>query len=80
MPECPPLTQSPAKVTDVGRFRLDRRAAQDAGPQLGCDLPIERPGTIVHNELSLTGWAASSQGISGVVVQIDDRAFNATYN
>jgi SAM-dependent methyltransferase len=45
---------------------------------LGCDQDIEA-GTVVHNELLLSGWATSPQAISGVVVQIDERLFNATY-
>jgi SAM-dependent methyltransferase len=69
----------PGQVTDAGRPDWTAQPALETDPLLGCDLPIERPGTIVHNVLSLSGWAASRQGISGVVVQVDDRAFNATY-
>ena len=50
-----------------------------AGPRLACDLPVGRPGTVVHNELSLSGWAVSPVGISDVVVQIDDRLLHAAY-
>jgi SAM-dependent methyltransferase len=49
------------------------------GPRLACDLSIDRPGAIVHNELVLSGWAVSPLGISGVVVQIDDRLLHASY-
>lgn len=50
-----------------------------AGPRLACDLPIERERTFVHNELVLTGWALSPVGISGVIVQVDDRILHASY-
>ena len=46
---------------------------------LGCDLPIEQPGAIAYNELIISGWAVSPTGISGVVVQIDSREFQASY-
>jgi SAM-dependent methyltransferase len=47
--------------------------------QLACDLPIERDGIFVHNELVLSGWALSAVGVSGVIVQIDDQFFHASY-
>jgi len=34
---------------------------------------------MVHNELVLSGWAVSPQGVSQVAVEIDGRVFNATY-
>jgi SAM-dependent methyltransferase len=49
------------------------------GPRLSCDSPIERDDTFVHNELVLTGWALSPVGVSGVIVQIDDRLLHASY-
>jgi SAM-dependent methyltransferase len=45
---------------------------------LGCDQDIEA-GLVVHNELQISGWAVSPEGISGIVVQIGDRTLNATY-
>lgn len=52
---------------------------QGAWPRLACDLPIDRTGTVVHNELLLTGWALSPEGIAGVIVQVDDRVLHASY-
>ncbi len=46
---------------------------------LGCDQAIENPGIVIHNELLISGWAVSPEGISGIVVQIGDRTLNATY-
>jgi SAM-dependent methyltransferase len=54
-------------------------AASGTGPQLDCDLPLGRSGLVAHNELVLTGWAASHKGIAGVAVQIEDRQWNAGY-
>lgn len=41
-------------------------------PLLWCDLSIGQPGIVVHNELLLSGWAASSSGIASVAVGVDD--------
>jgi SAM-dependent methyltransferase len=49
------------------------------GPSIGCDQQIEGFGFVAHNELTLSGWATSPHGVSGVVVQIDDRSLNAAY-
>jgi ubiquinone/menaquinone biosynthesis C-methylase UbiE len=46
---------------------------------VGCDQPLERGAAIAHNELLVSGWAASPSGIAGVVVQIGDRSYHATY-
>jgi len=54
-------------------------AARWSAPRLACDLPIERERTFVHNELLLSGWAASPVGISGVIVQVDERLMHASY-
>lgn len=59
--------------------KLDDREPVSLIPRLACDLPIDRPGAIVHNELILGGWAVSPVGISGIVVQIDDRLLHAAY-
>jgi hypothetical protein len=48
-------------------------------PLIECDLPLGRPGLIAHNDLLLSGWAASPKGISGVAVQIEDRQWNASF-
>lgn len=53
--------------------------APAAGLRLAWDLSIERECAVVHNDLVLTGWAMSPAGISGVIVQIDDRLFHASY-
>jgi hypothetical protein len=47
--------------------------------RMTCDLPLGRPGLVAHNELVLSGWAASPKGISGIAVQVDDRVWNASY-
>ena len=53
---------------------------KDSNPLLSSDLPIDRPGLVVHHELVLGGWAASPRGIASVVVQIDGaRRFQASY-
>ena len=46
---------------------------------VGCDQPVEQSSAIVHNDLLISGWAASPAGIAGVVVQIGDRGYQATY-
>jgi hypothetical protein len=51
----------------------------DRPPLIECDLPLGRPGAVAHNELVLSGWAASPKGISGVAVQVGDRVWNASY-
>lgn len=48
-------------------------------PLIECDLPLTPPGLVAHNELVLSGWAASPQGVSGVAVQIGERQWNASY-
>lgn len=53
--------------------------AGEESPSLSCDLPIGRPGFAVHNELTITGWATSPKGVSGVAVQIGERQWNAAY-
>ncbi len=49
------------------------------GSVLECDLPIASPPLVVHNELVLSGRAASPGGTSGVIVELDGRTFNACY-
>ncbi|NLT07371.1 MAG: class I SAM-dependent methyltransferase [Solirubrobacterales bacterium] len=44
-----------------------------------CDLGIGRPGTTVHNRMTVSGWAASPVGVAGVAVQIGERVWNASY-
>ena len=44
-----------------------------------CDLPLGRPGLVVHNELLLSGWAAGPTGVTGVVVDVDERTWTAGY-
>lgn len=52
----------------------------DSGPtSLHCDLPLGREGLVAHNELVLSGSASSPLGIAGVVVQVDERQWNAGY-
>lgn len=47
---------------------------------LVCDSPIDQPGLLIHDELLLTGWAASPHDIAGVAVRIDDdRWLQASY-
>jgi hypothetical protein len=48
-------------------------------PLIECDLPLGQPGLVVHNELSLGGWAASPDGISGVAVDVEGRSWTAGY-
>lgn len=60
-------------MADKGRYK-------ENDPLLACDLPIDRPGLVVHHELLLSGWAVSAHGIAGVAVQIDGaRRFQASY-
>ena len=49
------------------------------GPQIGCDLAIDSPGAVAHNELVVSGWAVSPDGVGNVLITVGDRAFNASY-
>lgn len=53
--------------------------SDESPPLIECDLPLGRHGLVAHNELVLTGWAASPKGVSGVAVQVDGRVWNASY-
>jgi hypothetical protein len=48
-------------------------------PLLGCDFPLAEPGTTVHNELILSGWAVSPVGIASLAVEVGDRRLQASY-
>jgi hypothetical protein len=57
----------------------EREPISDEPPLIECDLPLGRPGLVVHDSLVLSGWAASPKGIAGIAVQIGERQWNAAY-
>jgi hypothetical protein len=48
-------------------------------PLIECDLPLGEPGLVVNNRLLLSGWAASPRGVTGVIVNVDERAWTAAF-